>query len=161
MSVITSTAHRFILFVATLLAAPLSSALAEGVDRAAELEGVLSAPIAIGVNGTVWAALGARGVEGRQAQYIFLRGVIDAAHFGACGLRNDIPKTTFNYLMTGLDQFYGDYRNEQVPVVLALVPISMELRGEPSAKVDEKLRGLRAWSSDWAGRSDSDSTAGP
>lgn len=71
----------------------------------------------------------------RFHKFLLLRGVLEGLVFGASPLMTDksrpdsiYVKTTYNHLIDALDQFYSDYRNEEIFIVWALQVISMELR---------------------------------
>ena len=80
---------------------------------------------------------------------ILLRGVLDGMMFGQSPFFAPGSKyamyvdTSYDHLIDAVDQFYSDYRNEKVFIVWALLVVSMELRGEPRAKIDAELQNFR------------------
>jgi len=74
----------------------------------------------------------------------FVRGIYEGLVIGdSKKLDHFYTKTSYETLIKALDQFYEDYRNENIFVVDALTVISMELRGTNKETVDKKLRLLR------------------
>lgn len=76
---------------------------------------------------------------------VIVNAIYEGVIFGCAdlGISKYYTKTTYEHLVKALDQFYADYRNEKVFVSLALQVIAMELRGEPSERVEERLRWVR------------------
>src|SRR6266566_1677667 len=83
--------------------------------------------------------------KGDGSEKLFLvRGIYEGLILGRSSALNQFyTKTSYDHLIRALDQFYSDYRNEKLPVVVALRVISMELRGVSKEEVDTELRRLR------------------
>ena len=86
---------------------------------------------------------------GELVKQSYLKGLYEGLQVGTVFTSEDGLKkeyyldTTREHLVRALDQFYQDYRNEQVPAVFALRVISMELKGEPKEEIDAELRRMR------------------
>jgi len=52
--------------------------------------------------------------------------------------------TDYHVIVKGLDQFYSDYRNTDLPIYVALEVDSNEQRGESKEKIDSYLRRCRS-----------------
>ena len=91
---------------------------------------------------------------GDVVKQAYLKGLYEGLQVGTVfaseeGLKKEYYQdTTREHLVRALDQFYQDYRNEQVPAVFALRVISMELKGEPKEEIDAELRRMRQVMSD-------------
>lgn len=107
--------------------------------------------IGFGLDGAVWKRVltDQDDVQSTKLQkLILLRGVLDGMMFGqsplfAPGSNAVYVDTSYDHLIDAVDQFYSDYRNEKVFIVWALLVVSMELRGEPRAKIDTELQDFR------------------
>ena len=94
------------------------------------------------LDGSAWSKLSDAG--SCFEKLILVRGIYDGLMIGHSPVMKDYStKTSYDHLIKALDQFYGDYRNEKIPVVSALRVISMELRGASKDDVDLELRRLR------------------
>jgi len=83
--------------------------------------------------------------KGDGSEKLFLvRGIYEGLILGRSSALNQFyTKTSYDHLIRALDQFYSDYRNDKLPVVVALRVISMELKGASKESVDTELRRLR------------------
>ena len=133
------------IFVIVLLHGLLSNEAFAASDR-----------IVFGLDGAAWKrVLDDENVQATKFQkLILLRGVLDGMMFGqspffAPGSKNAVyVDTSYDHLIDAVDQFYSDYRNEKVFIVWALLVVSMELRGEPRAKIDAELQDFRQRAAD-------------
>jgi hypothetical protein len=129
------------IFVIVLLHALLSGEACAASDR-----------ILFGLDGATWKRVltDDQDVQAtKRYKLILLRGVLDGMMFGQSPFFAPGSKyamyvgTSYDHLIDAVDQFYSDYRNEKVFIVWALLVVSMELRGEPRAKIDAELQDFR------------------
>jgi hypothetical protein len=100
--------------------------------------------ILFGLDGGWWSAISK--LEPTNAKLVKLatiRGIFDGIEFGDGEKEKYYYKTSFEHYIKALDQFYADYRNQQIIVVWAMQIVSMEMRGEPKSKIDSSLRRMR------------------
>ena len=91
--------------------------------------------VRFGMDGRIWAMLSELPNDGKVEKLLIIRGIYDGLMFGRSPFIHEYyTKTSFEHLITAVDQFYNDYRNQKIPVVLALRIISMELRGVSKEK---------------------------
>jgi len=55
----------------------------------------------------------------------------------------DLGKGTYGQMITGLDEFYKDYRNKRILVVEAMYIVKLEVMGAPRELIDQVTRLLR------------------
>lgn len=114
--------------------------------------GAAEEKILVGFDGNAWkrVIVDVDSSRARLHKFLLLRGVLEGLVFGASPLMTDKTrpdsiyiKTTYNHLIDALDQFYSDYRNEEIFIVWALQIISMELKGVPKEKIESTLTDFR------------------
>jgi hypothetical protein len=55
-----------------------------------------------------------------------------------------LGKSTVGELVGGLDEFYKDFRNRNVPIYRAIIVVGMQINGEPESKIEQLTKALRA-----------------
>ena len=107
------------------------------------------------LDGTAWRSITEIDQEKAElAKQHYLKGLYEGLQMGFAFTSEEGFKqvyyldTSKEHLVTALDQFYQDYRNEQIPAVLALQVIAMELRGDPKEEIDSELRRMRRGTAD-------------
>ena len=102
------------------------------------------------LDGAAWRSI----TEGDQeradlAKQYYLKGLYEGLQMGFTFTSQEGLKQAYHFdtnrehLARALDQFYQDYRNQQIPAILALQVIAMELRGDPKEEIDSELRRIR------------------
>ena len=103
--------------------------------------------IKVGLDGQAWKELNnSDSSVTRFTKVLLLQGVFEGLSYGMSPLIGGhviYTNTTFKHLVEALDQFYSDYRNEQVYVVWALQIVSLEIKGTPPNVVEDHLREMR------------------
>jgi len=61
---------------------------------------------------------------------------------------NPRPSASNGQWVSGLDEFYRDWRNKRVPIASARRIVGLELSGRPQAEIDEAVRAVREASSE-------------
>ena len=92
-----------------------------------------------GTRGEVWKML--KPVE----KWAYIQGLYDGLTFAKfkIGDQEIITKTSFEHIISAIDNFYLDYKNELIPVPAAPKIISMEISGKPTLLIENELRELR------------------
>ena len=59
----------------------------------------------------------------------------------------DFTKIQFGQLAEGVDEFYKDFRNKNIDIILAMLYVRDELRGKPAKELEDELTQWRRQSS--------------
>ncbi len=133
-------------FILALLLCLLSSSLPAAPQSSQDLNLDEEASL----DGTAWRSITEIGQERAEiAKQYYLKGLLEGLQMGLAFTSEEGLKqvyyfdTSREHLVTALDQFYQDYRNEQIPAIQALQIIAMELRGDTEEEIDSELRRMR------------------
>jgi hypothetical protein len=99
------------------------------------------------INGYSWNKLTEIQEPGFLAKTFFLRGVVAGIGISDSPNKHTVAENFFaadtQTLIKGLDKFYDDYRNINIPVALALEYVSMEIKGYSRSEIDKKIQMAR------------------
>ena|GEM_PF-4610327 len=103
------------------------------------------------INGYRWNELTELQEPGLLAKTLFLRGITTGIVISDSPNKDAVVKkflaANTQALIKGLDKFYDDYRNINIPVGVALEYVSMEIKGYSRSKIDKKIQMARKYES--------------
>ena len=84
-----------------------------------------------------------------DAKTLFLRGITTGIVISDSPNKDAVVKkflaANTQALVKGLDKFYDDYRNINIPVGVALEYVSMEIKGYSRSEIDKKIQMARKY----------------
>jgi hypothetical protein len=122
------------------------------------LRSVSGEELSYGMNGEEWVLFDRAGEWGKTFKLVTVRSFHEGYMAGAtlcCGdnIREKMQeelyaKTSYEHLVSALDEFYSNHRNRKILIFGAMKIVSMEMRGVSKEEIDLRLRRYRQKSRD-------------